>query len=636
MPSKHRRAELYAWLPGLIVIMTVVTLAVGALALHHLESELVGFAGESLAIAATDVADKLDLLLFEHYSEAQILAGSLGGYMQDPRHLARHLAAWQQGHPVYLWIGVTDAAGKLVAATDLQHLGQDRGKERWFLAVKEKDEVWVEDAKPSPEAGGATALSFTAPIKGPEGQFLGSVTLRIGLPAMENVFGRTIRLFQLERGVSGEVQWRLLAKDGTLLFDSRLGRSDRENLVQRGQPSALLLASTAPSGYVEEDQVPRRIKVVTGYARTEGYGRFTGLHWGVLVHVARKDVLRPIYGIMGEVGGAGALLAVPLLALLFWTSLRLRKEWARMLKREAQLEATLASTADAVFVTDQAGAITSLNRTAQEMTGWSQEEACGKRLQAVLSFRHGKSDQPLDGLIEPALHGTAKPLPPITLVPKQGSELIVEGNLSPIRDDAGKLVGAVMTLRDITERTRAERRREAQYAVTRVLAESSTLEEAAPRLLETICASLHWAVGLLWTVDEAAPQLQFVECWHGPADTVPAFETASRRTAFVPGVGLPGRVWASKKPAWISDVTRDGNFPRAPMAEQACLHGAFAFPILSGERVLGVLEFFSHDVRQPDHDLLQMLNSIGVQIGHFLERRHLEERVRQDQPERRR
>ncbi|MDE3018682.1 MAG: PAS domain S-box protein [Nitrospirota bacterium] len=633
MLMRKRRAELYAWLPGLIVIMTLLTLAVGTLALHHLESELVAFAGESLAIAATDIADKLDLLMFEHYSEAQILAGALDSAMHDHEHLTKHLSTWQHVHPAYLWIGVADAGGRLVAATDLQHVGQDRGKDRWFLAVKEKDDVLLEDAKPSPDAGGSVALSFTAPIKGADGKFLGAVSLRVGLPAMEGTFGRTVRLFQLERGLSGDVQWRLVAKDGTLLFDSLLGRSDRENLVQRGQPSALLLAATAPSGYVEEEQFPRRIKVVTGYARTEGYGRFPGLQWGVLVHVSRKDVLNPIYGVMGEVGVAGASVGIPLLALLFWTSLRLRKEWGRLLKHEAQLAATLASTADAVLVTDPAGLVTSVNRAAQALTGWRPEEVIGKRLQDVLTFRQGKSDQPLDSLIEPALHGTGHSLPPLMLVPKEGRDVMVEGSVSPIRDDGGKLVGAVMALRDITERIKVERRREAQYAVTKVLAEFPTLDEAAPHLLETICLGLDWPVGLLWTVDEVTNQLQFVEFWHTPADTVPTFESASRRTAFAPGIGLPGRVWASKKPAWISDVARDGNFPRAPMAEQARLHGAFAFPILSGERVLGVLEFFSHDVRQPDHDLLQMLQSIGSQIGHVLERHQLARQVRQAQAE---
>src|SRR5262249_41021121 len=59
------------------------------------------------------------------------------------------------------------------------------------------------------------------------------------------------------------------------------------------------------------------------------------------------------------------------------------------------------------------------------------------------------------------------------------------------------------------------------------------------------------------------------------------------------------------------------------------LHGSFAFPIRFQNEVLGVFEFFSHDVRQPDHDLLEMFTAAGSQIGQFLERKRTEEEIRQ-------
>ena len=80
-------------------------------------------------------------------------------------------------------------------------------------------------------------------------------------------------------------------------------------------------------------------------------------------------------------------------------------------------------------------------------------------------------------------------------------------------------------------------------------------------------------------------------------------------------------MWADAKPAWIPDVGQDANFPRASTAESAGLHAAFGFPILLRGEVLGVLEFFSREIRPPDEDLLQMLASIGGQIGQFIERR---------------
>ena len=71
----------------------------------------------------------------------------------------------------------------------------------------------------------------------------------------------------------------------------------------------------------------------------------------------------------------------------------------------------------------------------------------------------------------------------------------------------------------------------------------------------------------------------------------------------------------------------DANFPRAPIAAREVLHAAFGFPILLGGEVLGVMEFFSHEIRQPDQDLLDMMATIGSQIGQFIERKRAEDGV---------
>jgi len=173
----------------------------------------------------------------------------------------------------------------------------------------------------------------------------------------------------------------------------------------------------------------------------------------------------------------------------------------------------------------------------------------------------------------------------------------------------------------------AVRRLHAQYATARALAESASLREAAPRVLEAICETLGWEHGALWRVEAAAGVLRCVETWHPPSSSFPEFEAASRRTTFASGVGLPGRVWASGKPTWIPDVVRDSNFPRAPIAAREGLHGAFGFPVLLGAEVLGVLEFFSREIRRPDAELLALLATVGSQIGQFAERKRAEEEL---------
>jgi signal transduction histidine kinase/integral membrane sensor domain MASE1/ActR/RegA family two-component response regulator len=165
----------------------------------------------------------------------------------------------------------------------------------------------------------------------------------------------------------------------------------------------------------------------------------------------------------------------------------------------------------------------------------------------------------------------------------------------------------------------------ANLAVTRILAESPALNIATNRILETIGTMLNWQVGDMWMPDSDGKSLKCLSVWNQQQAPVDSFKQANLEHAFLPGIGLPGRVWSNLRPVWISDVTTDNNFPRGPFARTAGLRSAFAFPILCGERFLGVMEFFSTDNREPDDALLTMFSSVGNQIGQFVERKRAEE-----------
>jgi PAS domain S-box-containing protein len=181
------------------------------------------------------------------------------------------------------------------------------------------------------------------------------------------------------------------------------------------------------------------------------------------------------------------------------------------------------------------------------------------------------------------------------------------------------------------DRQRAEMRLRAQYSVTRALAESDSLREAAPNVLRAVCESLGWEVGALWRVGRNEGLLRCVELWHVQGLSVAGFEELSRRQTFEKGAGLPGRVWETGEPAWITDIVQNGNFRRAPLAEREGLHGAFAFPVTLRGETLGVMEFFSRELRGVDEELLRMMHGVGVQIGQFMERRQAEEALRESE-----
>ncbi len=203
----------------------------------------------------------------------------------------------------------------------------------------------------------------------------------------------------------------------------------------------------------------------------------------------------------------------------------------------------------------------------------------------------------------------------------------------PIVSESGDIVEFVGAAIDITERKQAEQRLIVEHTVTQMLATAATLEEVTPKILQTVCELLFWDVGTLWSIDREAGVLRCAEVWHDESVEVPQFEAICRQHTFMPGVGLPGRVWSSHEPAYIPDVAKDPIFPRGPIAARAGLHACFAFPILLGGDVLGVIEFFSHEIRQPDQELLDMMATLGSQIGQFIERKRAEEAFRTAQME---
>ena len=211
---------------------------------------------------------------------------------------------------------------------------------------------------------------------------------------------------------------------------------------------------------------------------------------------------------------------------------------------------------------------------------------------------------------------------------KDGSIRNVRINSSVYREN-GTFIHTRCFTYDITDRKLTEKRLALQYAVSKILSRSIDFVDGTHDILQTVCESLGWQVGILWSVDYQAGVLRYVDIWYETSIEVNEFEAASRKRTFEKDVGLPGRVWSTAKSAWIPNVVRDNNFPRATAAAASGLRAAFGFPILLGEEVVGVMEFFSREIRQPDELLLNIIGSLSSQIGQFHELRRAEEKLAQ-------
>ncbi len=171
-------------------------------------------------------------------------------------------------------------------------------------------------------------------------------------------------------------------------------------------------------------------------------------------------------------------------------------------------------------------------------------------------------------------------------------------------------------------------------------ANRATSVEAVLRFaVEQLCAHTGWPVAHVLLPappdDEAAEPgvaaLVTSGIWHCRAATqFGSFVEATTRCRFARGEGLPGRILASGAPLWISDIAVDAGFPRWREAADAGLRAGFGLPVLVGEQVGAVLEFFSEAAVPPDGPLLELAAHVGVQLGRVLERKRAEERLVHD------
>ncbi|PYI64153.1 MAG: hypothetical protein DMF07_07495 [Verrucomicrobia bacterium] len=302
---------------------------------------------------------------------------------------------------------------------------------------------------------------------------------------------------------------------------------------------------------------------------------------------------------------------------IFTAYLRDITERKRAEETNRRLAAIIESSGDAIISKDLDELVTSWNKEAERLFGYSADEIIGKPITVLVPpDRHNEEL----GIIERLRQGERVLRYETVYFRKDGTALNVSLAVWPIKDETGNVIGASKIARDITERIRTERRRTTQYAVTNLLAASWTLAEVATELLEAMALSGDWAFAAIWTYDEAADGLRCRNVWHEASERVKKFSDLSLVITLPEGQGLPGRVWNSKKPTWVYDVTRDPNFPRAPYAAAADLHGGFAFPLFFQGEIDGIMELFSHNVVEPDEDLLQMVEALGSQIGLFIAR----------------
>ncbi|HUG67448.1 MAG TPA: PAS domain S-box protein, partial [Pirellulaceae bacterium] len=336
------------------------------------------------------------------------------------------------------------------------------------------------------------------------------------------------------------------------------------------------------------------------------------------------DSAAPIRDAAGKIRGV---------VLIFRDVTEQRRAERELRESEDRKSAILETALDCIISMDHEGKVFDFNSAAERTFGYSRGDVIGRELADLiippsLRERHQQGMSHYLATGEGPVLGKRLELPALRA---DGSEFPVELAITRIVTDGPPLFTAY--LRDISERTRAEQYRNARLGVTQVLNQASDVREGANRVLRVVCESLAWDVGFFWIVNKGGDGLECLQSWHNPELPVTEFEVVSFSRDFKKGEGLPGHVWSTGKPRWLPDVVRDANFPRAAFAAKYDLHSAFACPVAVGDRILGVIEFFTKRIPEPDADLLEMMGTVAASLGQFIERTTAEATVRQSEQE---
>ncbi|XHX76589.1 MAG: PAS domain S-box protein [Stenomitos frigidus ULC029] len=158
------------------------------------------------------------------------------------------------------------------------------------------------------------------------------------------------------------------------------------------------------------------------------------------------------------------------------------------------------------------------------------------------------------------------------------------------------------------------------------IVDAPSFEHALAIVLQHISQSMNWVFAEAWVPNGAQTQLECSRAWYGGKDNLQTFRAASEKVVFAPGEGLPGRVWQSQQPEWISDVSRssDRDFLRVQLVQTTLLKAALAVPVLARGKVLATVVFFLAAPCSQEEEYVRIVASVAAQLGTIIQSKQAE------------
>ena len=180
---------------------------------------------------------------------------------------------------------------------------------------------------------------------------------------------------------------------------------------------------------------------------------------------------------------------------------------------------------------------------------------------------------------------------------------------------------------EIIERKRVEKEIRLLQTITQAITRASNFPEAISITLRQVCETVGWNYGEAWIPDEQNKILKLSPSYYISSEKLICFREASQQFSFSPKIGIPGRVWTTKKFEWVKDVTQQQSklFLRNELAYKIGLKTALGVPIIANEEVIAVFVFFDFTVRNENQGTVELINSVASQLGLIMEHKRAED-----------
>ncbi|QDT41678.1 Signal transduction histidine-protein kinase BarA [Gimesia alba] len=300
---------------------------------------------------------------------------------------------------------------------------------------------------------------------------------------------------------------------------------------------------------------------------------------------------------------------------------------------DARLQAIIDSALDAVITMDLDGCVIDWNRRAEEVFGWTREEAVGKPV-AELIMPQQYIAQHLDGLRLFKSTGKGRVIDQkleLTALRRDGQEFPIELMVTQLEWNEQIIFNAFV--RDVSERKEAEQliaREKLETALLQQASYSSSTHDALEDALRICVTNLGeisgWPVGHAFIRNQAGTQLVSSRIWYLAENTnFSELQAVSEQVKLAPGEDIPGQVWQTGKAVWITDIEQDETIVRRRNKSRLGVRAAFAFPIKVDEEVIAVVEFFNTKLVSPDQNLLSLARGVKNKIRQMMERMQWQE-----------